>query len=274
MKSRHAWTRGDRGSALWGTGTGGGEHRGERPLGARSGKGVVTTAFALVALALPLAATAGGRPGSSGRCSRRAPVKPSYVDPALLEKAKKTPNEKVRIIVRASLGGIARRRTRSSSVGSSGRAAAWQAGAPARPRPGHRARGAGSADRDPRSLSRARDHPRHPAHGDRHEVQQAGLAVRSGPRRVLAGLRVRRRHALPELPDVRPGDRGRRLRASTRSVPTSAVASGAEVDLTSLAPNSPGDGRGHGTFVAGIAAGVGPDYAGAARPRRSSRSTS
>jgi serine protease AprX len=38
----------------------------------------------------------------------------------------------------------------------------------------------------------------------------------------------------------------------------------AEVDLTSIQPNSPGDGRGHGTFVAGIAAGGAPDYAGAA----------
>jgi serine protease AprX len=34
--------------------------------------------------------------------------------------------------------------------------------------------------------------------------------------------------------------------------------------MTALQPNSPGDGRGHGTFVAGIAAGVGRDYAGAA----------
>ena len=34
--------------------------------------------------------------------------------------------------------------------------------------------------------------------------------------------------------------------------------------MTSLGPNSPGDGYGHGTFVAGIAAGGAPDYAGAA----------
>jgi serine protease AprX len=34
--------------------------------------------------------------------------------------------------------------------------------------------------------------------------------------------------------------------------------------ITQLVPNSPGDGRGHGTFVAGIAAGSGPNYAGAA----------
>ena len=38
----------------------------------------------------------------------------------------------------------------------------------------------------------------------------------------------------------------------------------AEVDLCSLTPNSRGDGRGHGTFVASIAAGAAPRHAGAA----------
>jgi serine protease AprX len=38
----------------------------------------------------------------------------------------------------------------------------------------------------------------------------------------------------------------------------------AQVNLSSLANNSAGDGRGHGTFVAGIAAGSGDGYAGAA----------
>jgi serine protease AprX len=38
----------------------------------------------------------------------------------------------------------------------------------------------------------------------------------------------------------------------------------AQVNLTSLSGNSAGDGRGHGTFVAGIAAGSGDGYAGAA----------
>jgi serine protease AprX len=38
----------------------------------------------------------------------------------------------------------------------------------------------------------------------------------------------------------------------------------AQVTLTSLHGNSPGDGRGHGTFVAGLAAGDAPEHAGAA----------
>jgi serine protease AprX len=37
-----------------------------------------------------------------------------------------------------------------------------------------------------------------------------------------------------------------------------------QVNLASLAPNSPGDGNGHGTFVAGIAASAAPGYAGTA----------
>jgi serine protease AprX len=37
-----------------------------------------------------------------------------------------------------------------------------------------------------------------------------------------------------------------------------------QVNIGSLTPNSPGDGYGHGTFVAGIAAGAAPGYAGAA----------
>jgi serine protease AprX len=38
----------------------------------------------------------------------------------------------------------------------------------------------------------------------------------------------------------------------------------AQVNLATNTPNSPGDGRGHGTFVAGVAAGSAPGYAGAA----------
>ena len=36
-----------------------------------------------------------------------------------------------------------------------------------------------------------------------------------------------------------------------------------QVNLSSLTPSAKGDGRGHGTFVAGIAAGSAPGYAGA-----------
>ena len=64
-------------------------------------------------------------------------------------------------------------------------------------------------------------------------------------------------------------------RASRPRAPTSAAAWPPQVNMTSLQPNSPGDGRGHGTFVAGIAAGDAGRATPAARPsRRSSPSTS
>jgi hypothetical protein len=38
-----------------------------------------------------------------------------------------------------------------------------------------------------------------------------------------------------------------------------------QVNMASMSPNSPGDGYGHGTFVASIAAGGAPGYAGVSR---------
>jgi serine protease AprX len=62
--------------------------------------------------------------------------------------------------------------------------------------------------------------------------------------------------ATPTIAVVDSGIDGSRADFSGRVV--------AEVNLSTLANNSPGDGRGHGTFVAGIAAGSGDGYAGAA----------
>jgi serine protease AprX len=67
---------------------------------------------------------------------------------------------------------------------------------------------------------------------------------------ALSGLQ------LPAIAIVDSGVQASRLDFSGRVVK--------QVSLTSLAPNSPGDGRGHGTFVAGIAAGSASRYAGAA----------
>ncbi len=68
-----------------------------------------------------------------------------------------------------------------------------------------------------------------------------------------------------------PGDRAdgrRRSRSSTPGSTRSRADFGSrvldQVDLTSLTPNSPGDGYGHGTFVAGIAAGGAGGFAGVA----------
>ena len=93
--------------------------------------------------------------------------------------------------------------------------------------------------------------------------RQAALALRVGRPEVLVG---RVFAATPTIAIVDSGIQASRADFGGRVL--------AEVNLTSLAPNSPGDGRGHGTFVAGIAAGSADGYAGAAPVRRSSRSTS
>jgi serine protease AprX len=80
-------------------------------------------------------------------------------------------------------------------------------------------------------------------------VQTAGVAdFWTG--QALSGLQ------LPAIAIVDSGVQASRLDFSGRVVK--------QVNLTSLATNSPGDGRGHGTFVAGIAAGSAAKYAGAA----------
>ena len=57
-------------------------------------------------------------------------------------------------------------------------------------------------------------------------------------------------------------DRRRRLRRRRRARGDFGGRVLGQVNLTSLTPNSPGDGYGHGTFVAGIAAGAATGYAG------------
>lgn len=91
--------RGDvRQSALWGSGNRGGEFR-SNALWGKGGRGLVTTVVAF-ALAVPLAATAGGgsdkRPVVSGGNS--------YVSDQLKEKAKQAPDELVSVIIQSDAG--------------------------------------------------------------------------------------------------------------------------------------------------------------------------
>ena len=139
-----------------------------------------------------------------------------------------------------------------------------------RVRPDQRLRG-----RDPRrriwrssSGSRASSSPRTPDVCGRLRLR---LACEHGELDLLAALdaRVRREQALG-----RPAGGRRSLsstRASTRPGRTSRGRVMAQVSFVSSGkPNSAGDGRGHGTFVAGIAAGNAAGYAGAA-PNRDAR---
>jgi len=65
----------------------------------------------------------------------------------------------------------------------------------------------------------------------------------------------------PQAPTIAVVDSG--IQANRSDFDSGSRVAG-QVNMTSLSPNSAGDGRGHGTFVAGIAAGSAAGYAGAA----------
>ena len=93
-RSSALWGTGNRGgehrsSALWGTGNRGGEHRSKGPALGRRGVGVVVATA--VALALPLSAGAGDD-------------KPSYVAPGVLQAADKAKGHKLDVVIQAEPG--------------------------------------------------------------------------------------------------------------------------------------------------------------------------
>src|SRR5919206_4927617 len=116
---RGASERGLRSSALWGTGTRGGDSR-SSVLWGKGGRGIVATCIAVCALAAPLAAMADPGKGKGGTTTTVtttttavAPVAApsssgdgsgSYVDKGLLKKAKDHPGDKVRVIIQSTAG--------------------------------------------------------------------------------------------------------------------------------------------------------------------------
>src|SRR5213594_2115674 len=92
---RGASERGLRSSALWGTGSRGGDSRASVPWG-KGGRGIVATCVLVCALVAPLAATAS--PPVTGTLPAPAtgpsPGSASFVAPGLLDKAKSNPGDK------------------------------------------------------------------------------------------------------------------------------------------------------------------------------------
>src|SRR5687768_5482462 len=88
---------GSRSSALWGTGNRGGESR-SNALWGKGGRGRLLTAIALVAMATPIAAIAGGGSDSKARLPE------TFIAPSLLAQAQETPNALVKVIIQSSYG--------------------------------------------------------------------------------------------------------------------------------------------------------------------------
>jgi serine protease AprX len=239
-------TRGTlRGSALWGKPKG--EFR-SSALWGKPGRGFVILALA-AALCAPVAATAG-----SGRSVQAARA---LVPASLMAEAEAHPNQVFSVIVQGSRG------KKSSSV-------AGEVGNSTKAKPG-KAKGLKKSFTSLNGVS-----------ADLTGAQIVDLAKRPGILAITLDSKIRLSAQYTNsqswvdsagVSDFYVGQALSPLEVPAIAVVDSGVAAGRtdfggrvikSVTMTGLLPNSPGDGRGHGTFVAGIAAGSRAGYAGAA----------
>jgi serine protease AprX len=257
MIGKRKSSRGEhRSSALWGTGNRGGDSR-SNALWGKGGRGLVTALVAVLVVAAPLAA---GARKDNGNAFQSAST--TYIDPILMAKAAATPEELVKVIIQSN----------TSKKDSSYAFDAFH-------------------DVQNRSGSRPAENLK-----DRFNfVKSVAVTLKAKKMLLLAhvpNLTVTwdapvmlsgtayptSKHLWPTASGVSPmwGNQPK----TGQKVPTIAIVdSGIDknradfdggarvidsVVITQLQPNSAGDGRGHGTFVAGIAAGSAKDQAGAA----------
>jgi serine protease AprX len=255
MNGKSGSSRGEhRSSALWGTGNRGGDSR-SNALWGKGGRGLVTALVAVLVVAAPLAA--GARKAERPKAQ---PLAASYIDPILIAKANATPDDLVKVIIQGRFG-----RTTKHAFDA-------------------------FHDVQDRSGSRPAEHLK-----DKYNFVNS-VAVTLRARKVLKLARIPGLTVTFDAPVKLSGDveTSKHLWTTASGVkplwdakprtgqkmPTIAIVDSGidknradfdmgarvidDVVLTQLKPNSPGDGRGHGTFVAGIAAGSAKDQAGAA----------
>jgi serine protease AprX len=207
---------------------------------------VIATVAALT-LVIPLAAGAHGTDKGSGKGGE------SYVSPGLLEKAKDHKNQKVHVIIQSSLG-ASDAESRIKGLGGNLRRRLSLVGAVAVDLPAGRIE---ELSKKP-GLTITPDAP---VKLSDVEYSKQLWPYESGNAR-LWGTPLNPAPAAPTIAIVDSGIDAKRadFDFGARVLP--------QVTMTSLSPNSPGDGRGHGTFVASVAAGSAPGYAGASPSSR------
>ncbi len=241
IRANALWGSGSRGDSrrntLWGSGGG---KRGNALWG-RGGRGIVLAALAACTLLLPLAAGAkDGAPGNGGQ---------TFVTPGLLDKAAADPGRKLHVIVQSSAGatdasnkitglgaGVVKRLDLIGAVAidiTAGKLAslAKQPGLTITPDSSVHLTGTISSDQM--------------------WPYESGVAKLWGTATSPA----------PQAPTIAIVDSG--IEANRADFGNGSRVVG-NITLTGSAANTLGDGRGHGTFVAGIAAGSADHYAGAA----------
>ena len=249
-----------RGSGLWGSKRGGGSTRDGRNRTVRRGL--------LVLLALTLAAPLAASAGSGHERSWT----PSYLAPSLARTAQQTPDASVPVIVQSASGddgeaadalkGFTRNQRKLSIVdGASGSVLASDLPKLARQHdlvitPDQQvvldaAGGKGNGPKGPKP-------PRNPHQGDGFSSSQLWPTAVGVDQLwpALAAASARTDAPAPSIAFVDSGIEPNRKDFGNRVL--------AAVNLSTLSGNSPGDGLGHGTLVAGVAAGSAQGFAGAA----------
>jgi serine protease AprX len=240
---RNGRTRGQtRSSALWGTGNN--DDSRSNALWGKGGRGLVTLLMAALVLGIPLAASAGGNGAGHGS-------DPTWVAPGMLAQAGQHPNAKINVIVTAD-----------------------------DPKLLGKAKGFGHLDRDLKLIDGvALDMP---ASKLKLLAGVEGLTITLDAPTHSTGSFSSKQLWVPNTGIDKlwnaPVSTGSSKTQSDLTAPTIAIVDSGvdtskaadfgarvvqQVNLTSLPGNSAGDGRGHGTFVAGIAAGQAAGYAGA-----------
>jgi serine protease AprX len=232
-------THGDvRKSALWGSGNRGGEHR-SNALWGKGGRGLVLTAVAVLALAVPFAG-AGTKPKPGTGTGT-----PAYVAPSLLTQAKEHPGQKISVIVQSAAGAGAAE-TATQGLGS------------LRKRLG--ISNAVAVELPASRLAKLSQIPGLTITPDAPVKTDGSMSYVLWPYESgNSALWAEDAALAAQMPTVAIVDSG-----IAKSRPDFGGRVIADVNLTTLGNNSPGDGRGHGTFVAGVAAGNVYGLAGAA----------
>jgi serine protease AprX len=269
MSRSHGGAPGDRQSALWGTGGKGGEGRSNALWGSggrggegrssalwgRRGRGPLLTTIAALALVVPMGAAADGNDssGSGGQSDQ------TYVAPGLMDGAKRNPEKKIKVIISAEKGTeVAKLAFRLA--GKSGRG-----------------NGVGSLKRELNLVDGIAVEL--PAARLEKLAKFPGLVITpDSPVRMAAVGYALGKFSSGQLWPLESGNALLWAEDDVKyagKVPAIAVVdSGVDTTRADLAGrvvadvkingDGPGDSRGHGTFVAAIAAGSAPGYAGAA----------
>jgi serine protease AprX len=240
----------ERSSALWGTGGNRGGETRSNALWGKGGRGFVTALVAALAVCVPLASSSSSqKPGAKAHRSGVFLVKRTYIAPALEKRAGKRPNSKMSVIIQSNSRFALNHQVRTILERSGikkfkklrlidGVAATI----PAR----HLADLAGI-----KGLTVTPDAPVHVSGFTSTQLWPYVSGVASDWNGVNA---PKPSMPAPTIAVVDSGIESNRTDFGGRVV--------ASVNLSTLS-NSPNDERGHGTFVAGIAAGAARGYAGA-----------